>query len=157
VTTHFFFSAEFIEGYAVPALDRGLPAPDGAELGGRGSLLGQLPNRDVRTECFTDQFGPSPVLCAHGFLDLIGHLGRQRNCEGLARSHGSFVPFTGTYYRHLSRVTGTVKRVLVPLVVHFGVEAALRRHVAIPPSRDRRYKFRLYRYLSSWSDRAPRG
>ena len=128
VTTHFFFSAEFIEGYAVAALDRSLSAADGAELGGRRSLLGQLPNRDVRAECFTDQFGPSPVLCAHGFLDLIGHLGRQRNCEGLARSHGSFVPFTGTYYKHLSRMTGTVKRLLVrgATLPHAGETLSLR-------------------------------
>jgi hypothetical protein len=39
------------------------------------------------------------------------------------------------------------------VAVQFDVEAALRRHLAIPQTRDRRYNIKLYHYLSFSSAR----
>jgi hypothetical protein len=76
-TSHSFLSAEFIKGHIITTLVGGSAATNGSQLGWRGSLLWACPNRNIRAERFTDEFGASPMLCAHSFVDLFRHLRRE--------------------------------------------------------------------------------
>jgi len=64
---------------------------DSPQFGCRWSLLGKLSNRDISAERFTDELRAGPMLCPHGLLDLLCHLWRERNSDGLACSHDSGV------------------------------------------------------------------
>ena len=88
-TSHSFFSVEFIKDDVIATFVGGSAATNGAELGRRGSFLWELPNCDIRAERFTDEFGASPLLGAHGSFDLFRHLWRERNGDGLTCSHGN--------------------------------------------------------------------
>ncbi len=86
-TSHRFFSSEFIEGHVITAFVRSSAATNGAHFGRGGSFLRELPNGNISAQRFTDKLGAGPMLCAHGFLDQVCHLWRQRNRNSLTSSH----------------------------------------------------------------------
>jgi hypothetical protein len=77
ITSQGFFSSEFIECHVVTTFVRGSTAMNSSRLSGRGSLLGELSNRDIHAERFTHQFRARSVLGLHGSFDLFRHLKRE--------------------------------------------------------------------------------
>jgi hypothetical protein len=88
-TSQSFSSAEFMECNVITALVCSPPATNGSQFGWGGGLLCEVTRRDVCAERFPDDFGASPMLRPHGFLDLLRHVWRECNGDGLTCAHES--------------------------------------------------------------------
>jgi len=79
-TRHFFFSAEFIEGDIVPALERSLASADSTQLGARRILFSNIEGRKIPLNRFHCEVGWFPPLLPRRSVNTPAHCGWKFDC-----------------------------------------------------------------------------